>query len=206
MSDTTKSPTAAGTSPKFVFDRTYRASVDELWELWTTKGGPRVLVGARGLPHGGARHRSAPKRQAALRPYRRDTRNGGGDEGNGATSIDYLAWPVLRVSASGTIGAHSNDRFSTGCRALRKHNHGRLLPCPANGCRMVVTLSPMHDQEFTKLASQGLGSSPRESGPAVSRAETSSTGTSRDIPDALRTCNLDVFGSTTKPRRDAWPR
>jgi uncharacterized protein YndB with AHSA1/START domain len=39
MSDTTKSPTAAGTSPKFVFDRTYRASVDELWELWTTKEG-----------------------------------------------------------------------------------------------------------------------------------------------------------------------
>src|SRR5262249_54353141 len=39
MSHTTKSATAAVTSPKLVFDRTYRASVDELWELWTTKEG-----------------------------------------------------------------------------------------------------------------------------------------------------------------------
>ena len=38
MSDTIRSA-AAATSPKFVMERTYRASVDELWELWTTKEG-----------------------------------------------------------------------------------------------------------------------------------------------------------------------
>ena len=38
MSDTIRSR-AAATSPKLVIERTYRASVDELWELWTTKEG-----------------------------------------------------------------------------------------------------------------------------------------------------------------------
>ena len=38
MSDMIKSA-AAATSQKFVIERTYRASVDELWELWTTKEG-----------------------------------------------------------------------------------------------------------------------------------------------------------------------
>ena len=37
MSDTISA--AAVTSSKFVIERTYRASVDELWELWTTKEG-----------------------------------------------------------------------------------------------------------------------------------------------------------------------
>src|SRR5262249_61689151 len=38
MSDTIRSAVAA-TSPKFVIERTYRASVEELWELWTAKEG-----------------------------------------------------------------------------------------------------------------------------------------------------------------------
>ena len=38
MSNTIRSA-AAATSPKFVLERTYRGSVDELWELWTTKEG-----------------------------------------------------------------------------------------------------------------------------------------------------------------------
>jgi uncharacterized protein YndB with AHSA1/START domain len=39
MSDTNKSETAAATNSPTVIERTYRASVEELWELWTTKEG-----------------------------------------------------------------------------------------------------------------------------------------------------------------------
>ena len=118
MSTTTKSPTAAGTSPKFVFDRTYRASVDELWELWTTKEGLESWWGPAGVRTEVHAIEVRPNGKLHYDHDRRDTRNGGSDEGDGATSIDYRAWPVLRVSAPGTIGAHSNDRFCTGCRAL----------------------------------------------------------------------------------------
>ena len=38
MGDTIRSATVV-TSSKFVIERTYRASVDELWDLWTTKEG-----------------------------------------------------------------------------------------------------------------------------------------------------------------------
>ncbi len=49
MIDTTKSATSAGTSPKVVFERTYLASVDELWALWTTKEGLESWWGPAGF-------------------------------------------------------------------------------------------------------------------------------------------------------------
>ena len=39
MSEKITSTTAAATRSRIVLDRTYRASADELWELWTTKEG-----------------------------------------------------------------------------------------------------------------------------------------------------------------------
>lgn len=65
MTDTTRSA-AAATSPELVFERTYRASVDELWELWTTKEGFESWWPPRGVPRQGSRHRSAAERQAAV--------------------------------------------------------------------------------------------------------------------------------------------
>jgi uncharacterized protein YndB with AHSA1/START domain len=39
MSATSKSAIAGASRPKMVVERTYRAGVDELWDLWTTKEG-----------------------------------------------------------------------------------------------------------------------------------------------------------------------
>jgi len=39
MSEKIESATAAATRSKIVVERTYRASAEELWELWTTKEG-----------------------------------------------------------------------------------------------------------------------------------------------------------------------
>lgn len=48
MSDTIKSA-AATTSSGFVIERTYRASEDELWAMWTTKEGLESWWGPAGF-------------------------------------------------------------------------------------------------------------------------------------------------------------
>jgi uncharacterized protein YndB with AHSA1/START domain len=48
MSDKNKSATAAATRSTTVIERTYRASVEELWDLWTTKEGFESWWGPEG--------------------------------------------------------------------------------------------------------------------------------------------------------------
>ena len=157
MSDTTKSPTAAGTSPKFVFDRTYRASVDELWELWTTKEGLESWWGPAGF--------RTEVHAIEARP-------------NGKLHYDHIAETPEMVAAMKEMGRPAsttlNGRFSEfrprerlvltqmidflpGVEPYESTIMVDFLPS-GEWVRMVVTLSPMHDEEFTKLASQGLAS------------------------------------------------
>jgi uncharacterized protein YndB with AHSA1/START domain len=49
MSARSKSATAGVTRPKVVFERTYRARIEELWELWTTKKGFESWWGPEGF-------------------------------------------------------------------------------------------------------------------------------------------------------------
>ena len=49
MSDQNRSATAEGTQRKIVFERTYRARVEEIWELWTTKDGFESWWGPEGF-------------------------------------------------------------------------------------------------------------------------------------------------------------
>jgi len=49
MSEKNKGATAAANRPKIVIERTYRAAVEELWELWTTKEGFESWWGPEGF-------------------------------------------------------------------------------------------------------------------------------------------------------------
>src|SRR4051794_22180538 len=49
MSARSESATIGVTRPKVVFERTYRAGVEELWELWTTKKGFESWWGPEGF-------------------------------------------------------------------------------------------------------------------------------------------------------------
>src|SRR5437879_13644300 len=49
MNAKSKSASAAVNRPKVVVERTYRARVDELWELWTTKDGFESWWGPEGF-------------------------------------------------------------------------------------------------------------------------------------------------------------
>ena len=49
---------------KIVIERTYAASIEDVWELWTTKGGYRIMVGSRRLLR-----RGLPARSQGRWPY-----------------------------------------------------------------------------------------------------------------------------------------
>lgn len=157
MSDTNKRATAAATSPKLVMERTYRASVDELWELWTTKEGFESWwppEGSRAEVHA---------IEACL---------------NGKLQYDMIAETPEMVAVMKELGLPASHveraRFSE-FRPLERLVLAIMMDflpgvAPYEGTltvdffpsgewvRMVVTLSPMHDEEFTKMASEGLAS------------------------------------------------
>ena len=54
MSDMSASAGADAPQAAVVIERTYRAQVEALWALWTTKAGFEFVVGPRGLSGGGS--------------------------------------------------------------------------------------------------------------------------------------------------------
>lgn len=156
MSDTIKS-TAAATGPKLVFERTYRASVDELWELWTTKEGFESWWPPEGF------RAEVHAIEARL---------------NGKLQYEMIAETPEMVATMKELGLPSSHvehaRFSE-FRPLERLVLAIMMDflpgvAPYEGTltvdffpsgewvRMVVTLSPMHDEKFTKMASEGLAS------------------------------------------------
>jgi uncharacterized protein YndB with AHSA1/START domain len=156
MSDTIRNA-AAATSPKFVMERTYRASVDELWELWTTKEGFESWwppEGCRAEVHA---------IEASL---------------NGKLQYDMIAETPEMVAVMKELGLPASHgeraRFSE-FRPLERLVLAIMMDflpgvAPYEGTltvdffpsgewvRMVVTLSSMHNEEFTRMASEGLAS------------------------------------------------
>src|SRR5262245_881822 len=49
MSEQTSTAAAAAARPKVVIERTYKARVDEVWDLWTTKAGFESWWGPQGF-------------------------------------------------------------------------------------------------------------------------------------------------------------
>jgi uncharacterized protein YndB with AHSA1/START domain len=142
------------TRDKIVLERVYRARVEELWELWTTKAGfeswwgPegfRVEVSALDARVGGELRyemiADAPEMIAAMRkmgqPISHDTR---------ATFTEVE--PHTRLAITHVID------FVAGVKAYRS---SVLVEFSQKGemARMVITLDPMHDPEWTNRAVAG---------------------------------------------------
>lgn len=142
---------------KVVIERTYRARVEELWELWTTKKGFESWWGPQGFRV--AVHAIAPRV-------------------GGTLHYDMIADTPEMVAAMKEMGqavSHENRGTFTEVRP-----HERLaitlvidfLPgvkpydsamtvafFPAGEVvRMVVTLEPMHNEEFTRMSTEGFSS------------------------------------------------
>jgi uncharacterized protein YndB with AHSA1/START domain len=143
--------------PKVVVERTYQARIEELWDLWTTKEGfeswwgPegfRVEVRALQARVGGLLHydmiADAPEMVAEMRRMDRPASH----ETRGTfTEVN----PHRRLAIT-----HRID-FLPGVEPYDNTIAVEFFPA-GTSVRMVVTLDPLHDEEFTKMSAEGFGS------------------------------------------------
>ncbi|MGO9598080.1 MAG: SRPBCC family protein [Isosphaeraceae bacterium] len=158
MNDKSKSSAAGHTTrQKVVIERTYRAKVTELWELWTTKqgfeswwgpDGFRVEVHTFEAHPGGTLHyhmiADSPQMIAAMKQMGRPTSQEARLKFTEIRPHDRLAITNVIDFLPGVIPYESTivaEFFPTG-----------------ETVRIVLTLDPMHDEEFTKMATDGFTS------------------------------------------------
>ncbi len=156
MSDTMKSATA-GTRSAIVIERTYRTTVEELWELWTTKEGFESWWGPGGFcakVHSiearvnGELHyemiAEAPEMIEAMkqmgRPISHETR---------ARFSEFKPFERLVLN-------HVMD-FLPGVKPYESTIVVEFFPV-GEAVRMVITLHPLHDDEFTRMTVEGFTS------------------------------------------------
>jgi uncharacterized protein YndB with AHSA1/START domain len=156
MSNTIRSA-AAATTPKFVIERTYRASVEELWEMWTTKEGFESWWPPEGFRtevhtiearlNGKLRYEmiaEAPEMLAVMKEL-----------GLPASHVERARFSEFRPMERLVLAIMMD--FLPGVEPYE----GTLMVdfFPSGECvRMVVTLNQMHDEEFTRMAAEGLAS------------------------------------------------
>lgn len=142
---------------KVVIERTYRAGVEDLWELWTTKEGFESWWGPQGF-------------RAEVQEI--DARVGG------ALRYDMIADSPEMIAAMEQMGQPTShptrSRFTevAPCSRLVLTNVIDFLPGVAtyesniavdflssgDRVRMVVTLDAMHSEEFSKMQQEGFTS------------------------------------------------
>lgn len=158
MSNKSKSTAASQTArPKIVIERVYRAKVEELWELWTTKqgfeswwgpDGFRVEVRALEARTGGPLHydmiADSPEMIAAMKQMGRPT-------SHEARATFTEVRPPERLAITSVID------FLPGVIPYETTIVAEFFPS-GESVRMVVTLDPMHNEEFTKMQTDGFTS------------------------------------------------
>ncbi len=152
----TRKPAAVPTQP-VVFERTYRATAQELWELWTTKDGFESWWGPEGF------RSEIAKLEARL---------------GGALEYDMIAATPETQAAMKQMGMPASTRSRGRFSAWQPHTRLALthmidffkdvgpfentidveLAQSGATCRMKVTLQPMATQQLSQMQAQGMAS------------------------------------------------
>lgn len=142
---------------KITIERTYRASAQDVWDLWTTKGGFESWWGPQGF---------------RVEVHELDARVGG------ALRYDMIAATPEMITAMQQMGAPISHPTTSSYAELRPYSRLVLrnvidfLPgveayeshiavdlfTVGDRTRMVVTLDAMHNDDFTKMQEQGFTS------------------------------------------------
>jgi uncharacterized protein YndB with AHSA1/START domain len=156
MSGSTSSA-AAATRPKVVFERRYRARVEELWELWTTKAGFESWWGPEGF---------------RVDVHALDARPGGtlhyamiADAPEAIEAMKQLGRPISHEARGRFSEIRPHERlaithvidFLPGVKPYESTITVEFFALPGSA-RMVITLDPMHDEEFTRMSTMGFTS------------------------------------------------
>jgi uncharacterized protein YndB with AHSA1/START domain len=143
--------------PKVVFERTYRASVEEVWNLWTTKEGFESWWGPQGF-------------RADVHEI--DPRVGGTLEYDMVADTPEMVAAMKSMGRPPSHATHARFAEVTPRAHLVIVNVIDFLPGVAtyeatitvdlfpvgDGVRMVVGLDPMHSEQFTQMQKEGFAS------------------------------------------------
>lgn len=161
MSDDMKCANAPSTNANVTLERSYRAHVEELWALWTTKDGFESWWGPEGFRvevhtmearQGGTIFydmiADAPEQIAAMKQLGHPTSH----ETRGKFSE---LTPFTRLAITHLID------FLPGVEPYESAMVVEFFPSGPN-VRMVVSLAAMHSEEFTKMSVMGFTSQLRK--------------------------------------------
>ena len=145
----------ASSSPKLALERTFRAHIREVWELWTTREGIEAWWGPDGF--------SVDVRSLELRA--------GGDlvyvmSAVAPEQIDYMkkaGMPVsthhsltfIEVSPPRRLAYRNVVDFVPGVEPYQIETLLELHEVEGGGTRLVLTFDAMHDDRWTQLARMG---------------------------------------------------
>ncbi|QSQ25543.1 SRPBCC domain-containing protein [Pyxidicoccus parkwayensis] len=142
---------------KVVIERTYRADIQDVWELWTTKEGFESWWGPQGF-------------RAEVQEL--DARTGGtlryemiADSPEMIAAMKQMGQPTSHATRSRFTEVKPRSRlvltnvidFIPGVAAYESKIAVDFIPS-GNSVRMVVTLDAMHSDEFTKMQQEGFTS------------------------------------------------
>ena len=142
---------------KIVIERTYRAALQDVWDLWTTKDGFESWWGPQGFradvheldarPGGALRYdmvADSPDMIAAMQQM-------------GRPASSSVRVRFAEVKPQSRLVLRSVIDFLPGVEPYENDIEVDFAPV-GDGVRMTVTLSPYHSEEFTKMAAQGMTS------------------------------------------------
>lgn len=147
----------SGSAAKIVIERTYVASIQDVWELWTTKGGIESWWGPDGFSvkvhvldlRAGGEMRYA---MTAVNPGQVEFMKQAGMPLTTEAKLTYT-----EVVANKRIAYTHRADFIPGVEPYDVGNKVELFAEGGN-VRMVLTLDPMHSDEWTKRAVMGMES------------------------------------------------
>jgi uncharacterized protein YndB with AHSA1/START domain len=155
---TTSRNTGTTSTGKVVIERTYRAPVTTLWELWTTKDGFESWWGPQGFradvheldarPGGTLRYdmvADTPETVAAMLEM-------GDSESHAVTSRFAVVEPHARLVLTNVID------FLPGVAPYESDINVEFVPTDGEEVRMIVTLDGMHDEQHTRMQQEGFAS------------------------------------------------
>ena len=163
MSETarkSKSPTSA-TAPraKLTFERTFRAAtVDEVWDLWTTKAGLESWWGPEGFVTKVSKLELRPGGKFEYAMTATDSAQMEGLKAAGLPLTTVTGGTYVEVTPRTRLVYRTVADFIPGVAPYEVvavvEIHGRT-----QGVHMVVTEDAMHDEQWTRMSAMGMNSS-----------------------------------------------
>jgi uncharacterized protein YndB with AHSA1/START domain len=142
---------------KIVIERTYEASIEDVWELWATREGIESWWGPGRIFGEGSRTRSEAGGQMVYAMTAVDRPQVEFMKKAGMPLTTEARLTYTEIVAGKTIGYTHRADFIPGVEPYNVANKVEFFAAGAN-VRMVVTLEPMHSDEWTQRSVMGMES------------------------------------------------